>query len=81
MSDLERRVHFDDLNWLGKSVFFGGAAVRFTAGLIDTVINRTVDIIVESEKAFKEGLDPTIEDAKILDEHYERRRTNHHISS
>ena len=74
MQDREDRiVRFDELNLLGKAVFLGGAAVRATAGLIDMAVERAVDVVLESEKAFKQGLDPNIEDAKILEEREERR--------
>ena len=68
----DRIVHFDELNLLGKAVFLGGAAVRATSSLIDAAIDRAVDVVLESEKAFKQGLDPTIEDAKVLEEREER---------
>ena len=72
MSDRnDRIVRFEQLNLLGKSVFLAGAAVRVTANLIDTALVRAADIVVEAEKAFQQGLDPNVEDAKILDEREE----------
>lgn len=68
----DRPVRFYDLNWLGKTVFLGGTAVRLTANLIDRSLERAADIVVESERAFKQGRDPNIEDAKILDEYVEQ---------
>lgn len=69
MQEPERRIaRFEDLNWLGKTIFAGGAAVRLTAGLIDKVIDRAVDIVIDAEKAFKEGRDPNVEDAKVLED-------------
>lgn len=72
MNEPERRIErFEDLTLLGKTVFLGGAAVRLTANLIDRMVERTVDIVIEAEKAFKQGLDPNVEDAKVLEEHEE----------
>ena len=64
----DRLVRFEQLNLLGKSVFLAGAAVRVTANLIDVTLGRAADIVVEAEKAFQQGLDPNVEDAKILEE-------------
>ena len=68
MNDGERLVEYDRLNLLGKAVFLGGAAVRVAADLIDTAVSRAADIYVEAEKAFKQGYNPDVEDAKILEE-------------
>lgn len=70
--DPRRLVRFDDLNWLGKAVFVTGAAVRGAATLLDAALARAADVVVEAERAFKQGRDPNIEDAKILDEHRTR---------
>jgi hypothetical protein len=70
MPDSEKRiVEFERLNPLGKAVFLGGAVARLLGQSIEFVIERTVDLVVEAEKAFKEGLDPNVEDAKILEEY------------
>lgn len=70
MSDPDDRhlIQFDRLNLLGKAVFIAGAAVRTTASLIDFALEKTVDIVDEAERAFQQGRDPNIEDAKILEE-------------
>ncbi|MEX1055793.1 MAG: hypothetical protein WED81_07170, partial [Rhodothermales bacterium] len=64
----ERLVEFDRLNPLGKAVYMGGAAVRFAADLIEVAVNRAATIYVEAEKAFKQGYDADVEDAKVIDE-------------
>ncbi len=64
----DRRPRFYELNWLGKTVFLGGTAVRLTANLIDHTLERAADTVVEAERAFKSELDTNIEDAKILEE-------------
>lgn len=75
MHEQERRVvDFERLTLIGKAAFLGGSAVRLAAQAIDGVIGRTADLVAEAEKAFRQGLDPNIEDAKILEERDERRR-------
>lgn len=69
MSDRpESRVDFRDLNWLGKTVYLGGAALRLTANLLDSTADRATRIIEDSRRAYERELDPNIEDAKIIDE-------------
>lgn len=69
-----RRVDPHDLNWLGKTVYFGGAALRLTAKLVDATADHVSSIASESKKAFDQGVNPRIEDARIVDEspHSER---------
>lgn len=69
MSDSDDRlVEFERLNVLGKAVFLGGAAVRLAAGAIEGTVKRAADIYLDAEKAFREGSDPNVEDAKIIEE-------------
>lgn len=76
MTDRENRiVRFDELNWLGKIVYVTGATVRVTSTLIDTAIDKAADVWVEAEEAFKKELDPNMEDAKVLEEINERKRS------
>ena len=58
----------DQLNWLGKAVFFAGQGVKLTAELIDSVIDFAAETYTEAEKAFKQGLDPMIDDATVIEE-------------
>jgi hypothetical protein len=67
MSD-DRRVDFNELNWLGKTVFVGGAALRLTANLLDRAADRAVTIASESKRAYQREIDPNIEDATVLEE-------------
>ena len=67
MSD-DRRVDFNDLNWLGKTVFVGGAALRLTANLLDRAADRAVTIASESKRAYQREVDPNIEEATVLEE-------------
>ena len=70
MPDPEERqiIEYDRLNWLGKTVFIAGVAVNTTANLIDAALGKAVDLALEAERAFKEGLDAPVENAKVLDE-------------
>ncbi len=77
MPDPEERriIEFEKLNWLGKTVFLAGAAVETTAHLIDQALEKAVDLVLETERAFIEGRDSPIEDAKILREWEDRGET------
>ena len=66
--DERRIVRFGDLNVLGKAVFLTGAAIRTTALLIDKALEKTIEVIEDAERAYHEGRDPHVEDAKILQE-------------
>ncbi len=61
-------IQFDKLNLLGKAVFVGGVVTRTASQLVESAIKATADIVVEAEKAFKQGMDPNIEEAKIIEE-------------
>ncbi len=64
----ERLVEYDRLNLLGKAAFVGGSAVRLTAGLLESAVQRAAAIYVDAERAFRQGLDSNIEDAKVIEE-------------
>jgi hypothetical protein len=64
-----RRVNISDLNWLGKSVFVGGAVMRMTANLIDSTAKRVNKIAADSKRAFERELDPNMEEARVLEEY------------
>lgn len=64
-----RRVNLHDLNWLGKTVFLGGALMRMTANAIDATADRVTSIATQSRTAFDRELDPHIEDARVLEEY------------
>lgn len=74
MDNTERWIaRFEQASLAGKAALLGGTAVRFTAQLIDKTLDRAADTVAEAEQAFKREIDPTMEDAKILDEWDERR--------
>jgi len=64
----EREVEFDRLNLLGKVVFVTGTTVRVIGSVIDSVVETVSGVVQEAEKAFKEGMDPNIDEATIVDE-------------
>jgi len=64
----ERLVEFEQLNMLGRLVCLGGLAARLTTGAIGAAARRAADVYADAGKAFREGRDPNIEDARILDE-------------
>jgi hypothetical protein len=68
-SSPRRRVHFRDLNWLGKSVFVGGTLMRLTANAIDATADHVTTMASRSKQAFERELDPNIEDARVIEEH------------
>ncbi|MFK7846409.1 MAG: hypothetical protein AB8G77_14010 [Rhodothermales bacterium] len=67
-----RIIQFNELNLLGKAVFVSGLFTRAATKVVDSTIKATVDIVTEAEKAFKQGIDPNIEEAKILEEHEDK---------
>lgn len=70
----ERIVEFDRLNLLGKAIYAGGAVVRLTANAIDLAIDRTTDIFTEAERAFRQGADPNVDEARIIEEQIDPHR-------
>lgn len=72
-----REIDFGRLNVLGKIVFVGGAAARAVGGGIDRVVRHVADVVVQSEKAFRQGRDENVEDARILEERNDRQRSSH----
>jgi hypothetical protein len=61
-------TRFEQATLTGRAALLGGTAVRFAANLIDKTLDRAASTVAEAEQAFKRELDPTMEDAKILDE-------------
>lgn len=73
MGDADRnRPYFYELNWLGKAVYLGGAALRLSARLVDRTVDRASRIADEAGEAYRRELDPNIEDANILEEHIDQ---------
>ncbi len=74
MDKTERWIaRFEQASLTGKAALLGGSAVRFTADLIDKTLDMAAGTVAEAERAFKRELDPTMEDAKILEEWDEER--------
>lgn len=68
-SSPERRVDIQDLNWFGKTVYVGGAALRLAANAVDATARRVSRVAEESKEAFQRELDPNVEEARVLDEY------------
>ena len=66
--DEHKIIKFENLNLLGKLVFMSGVVTRSASTIVKAAVDATSEIIAETEKAFKEGLDSDVEDAKIIDE-------------
>ena len=81
MSEPRRDIDFRRLNLLGKLVYVGGAAARAVTEGVDRAIGHVADIVAESERAFREGADPNVEDAKIIEERRENRSKSSRASS
>lgn len=69
-----RVVEFERLNLLGKAVFAGGWMVRIAANGIQHAVDRSATVLAEAERAYRQGRDPHIDDAKVIEEREERRR-------
>ncbi len=65
-------IQFSNLNMLGKAVYLGGIFTRVATQAVDSAIQATADIVIETRKAFQQGLDPNVEDAHIIEETNER---------
>ncbi len=76
----ERIIEFKRLNLFGKAVYTGGAVVRLAAHAIDTTIDKVADVYAEAERAFREGADPNVDDARIIEERVEPSRKSTHRS-
>ncbi len=64
-------VEFDQLTWLGKAVYLSGHVARAAGSVLETVVDGAAGLIADTERAFRDGLDPNVEDAKILAEYEE----------
>lgn len=64
----ERIVEFDRLNTLGKLTCLGGFAARLAAGTLHAAARRAATLCADSAKAFREGKDPNIDEARVIGE-------------
>ncbi|MBO6576100.1 MAG: hypothetical protein JJ896_09370 [Rhodothermales bacterium] len=69
-----REIRFSELNWLGRAVYLTGHVARAAGSVLEMAVDQAAELFADAEKAFKEGLDPGVEDAKILEEYEEPRR-------
>ncbi len=63
-----RIVEFEQLNALGKTVFVAGMAAHAGKGLLKRLIRHVARIAVESKRAFEQGMNPDIEEARVIEE-------------
>ncbi|MFT4604885.1 MAG: hypothetical protein ACI9W4_001624 [Rhodothermales bacterium] len=64
-------VDFDQLSWLGRVVYLSGHVARAAGSVLEIVVDSAAGLITDTEQAFRAGLDPDVEDAKILAEYHE----------
>jgi hypothetical protein len=64
----KRPLRLENPTLLAKVVGLGSVAAKLVGSGVDLVLNTVADIVVDAEKAFKDGMDPNIDDAKILEE-------------
>jgi len=64
--DEDRIVEFDRLNTVGKAVFVAGSVMKIAGSLLESAFETISGIVSETERAFNQGLDENVEDAKIL---------------
>lgn len=64
----ERRIiRFEHLNGVGKVVYATGAVATAATRLIESLLDRAADVIVEAERAFEQARDEDVEDARFRD--------------
>ncbi|GAB5518703.1 MAG: hypothetical protein RhofKO_09540 [Rhodothermales bacterium] len=68
MSTPDPAPRFENMTWLGKAAFLGGAAAYLTGRAVSAGLKRAATVLADAEDAFKRELDPNVEDAKIIDE-------------
>jgi hypothetical protein len=61
-------ARWEDLSPLGRLVFLGGAAARVGAEALDGALRRAAGIVSDSQRAFREGRDGSVEDAHVVRE-------------
>ena len=66
-------TRFERAGPLKRAALLGGGAVRLAANLIEKGLDRAARTAAEAEHAFRRELDSNVTDAKILEEHDERR--------
>ncbi len=61
-------VEYRRLNVLGRAVYLTGGLVSLATRVIDGAVVKAVDVVLAAERAFKEGRNPDIDEAKVLRE-------------
>lgn len=60
-------IRFEHLNGVEKAVYVTGAVASALTRLLENALERTAEVIVEAERAFEEGRDARVEDARFRD--------------
>lgn len=68
------KLRIEDPTLLAKVIGVGTVAAKLVGSGVGLVMKSMADMVVDAEKAFKDGLDPNIDDAKILDEKETKRK-------
>lgn len=63
---------YERLSPLGKARLVAETGIMTASSLLDRAVHYAADFVVHTERAFKQGLDSDIEDAKIIDESVSR---------
>lgn len=61
-------ARFERESPIRKAALVGATAVRLTAGLIERTLRAAAATVADAERALKRELDPSMEEAKILEE-------------
>ena len=61
-------ARWEDLSPLGRLVLSVGAVGRVTATVLERGVDRAAQIVADSQRAFREGRDATVDDATVVRE-------------
>lgn len=59
---------FESMTWFEKIRFLAEGGAHFVAGLLESAADEAAAVVVRTRKSFRQGLDPNILDAHVLDE-------------
>ncbi len=72
--DLEAWANqFESMTWLDRIRFVTEGGVHLVAGLLGSAADEAAAVVARARKSFRQGLDPNILEAHILDERPVRR--------
>jgi hypothetical protein len=59
---------FESMTWFKRIRFLAEGGAHFVAGLLESAADEAAAVVVRTRKSFRQGLDPNILDAHVLDE-------------